>query len=70
MKKLFFFSFLLCLSLFGVAQTGKTENVIIVTLDGMRWQEVFNGVDAALMNDSIFNRDRDGIKAKFRAEIV
>ena len=28
----------------GVAQT-KTENIIIITLDGYRWKEVFNGVD-------------------------
>jgi hypothetical protein len=24
----------------------KTENVVLITLDGMRWQEVFGGVDA------------------------
>ena len=45
----------------------KTENLIIITLDGMRWQEVFNGVDAVLVNDSVFNRDRDGLKKKFWA---
>jgi hypothetical protein len=27
----------------------KTENVIVVMLDGMRWQEVFRGADAALI---------------------
>lgn len=45
----------------------KTENVVIITLDGMRWQEVFNGVDEVLMNDSVFNHDREGIKDKFWA---
>ena len=40
----------------------KTENVVIVTLDGMRWQEVFGGVDEVLMNDSVFNRNRNGIQ--------
>ncbi|MFD1469815.1 hypothetical protein ACFQ48_16420 [Hymenobacter caeli] len=32
------------------AQTPKrrTENVVLVTLDGMRWQEVFGGADSAL----------------------
>ncbi len=24
---------------------GKTENIILITLDGMRWQEVFQGID-------------------------
>ncbi len=48
---------------------GKTENIVIVTLDGMRWEEVFAGVDDVLMNDSLFNRDRDGMKEKFWAAL-
>ena len=31
------------------AQTPKTRNVILVMTDGLRWQEVFAGADAALM---------------------
>lgn len=50
------------------AQPRKTENLVIVTLDGMRWQEVFKGVDEVLMNDSIYNRDRKGMKEKFWAD--
>jgi hypothetical protein len=52
----------------AMAQQRKTENLIIVTLDGMRWQEVFKGVDPVLMNDSTFNLDREGIKKRFWAE--
>lgn len=52
------------------AQQHKTENLVIVTLDGMRWQEVFNGADEVLTNDSVFNRDRDGIKSKFWSDNV
>ncbi len=33
----------------GAGQTHKTENVIIVMLDGLRWQEVFRGADAKLI---------------------
>jgi hypothetical protein len=33
----------------GLAAT-KTENIIFVMTDGLRWQEVFAGADAALMN--------------------
>lgn len=29
----------------------KTRNVLLVTSDGLRWQEVFRGVDAALLNN-------------------
>src|SRR5690348_7318185 len=32
-------------------QPRKTENVILVMTDGLRWQEVFRGADAALMDD-------------------
>ena len=30
----------------------RTENVVLVTLDGMRWQEVFGGADTALFRQS------------------
>jgi len=29
----------------------KTENVVLVMTDGLRWQEVFHGAEAALMTD-------------------
>lgn len=45
----------------------KTENVVIVTLDGMRWQEVFKGVDAALLANKEFTRDSSFIAEKFTA---
>jgi hypothetical protein len=28
----------------------RTENVILITLDGLRWQEVFSGADPNLLN--------------------
>jgi hypothetical protein len=34
----------------------KTENVIIVTLDGFRWQEVFGGMDSAIAHQKRFHR--------------
>jgi hypothetical protein len=48
----------------ATAQT-KSENIVIVTLDGMRWQEVFGGVDTALMNNKKFTRDANGMKEKY-----
>jgi hypothetical protein len=51
------------LSLF--AQKHKTENVVIVTLDGMRWQEVFNGVDSSLLNNKKFTHDSAEVAKKF-----
>ncbi len=29
----------------------KTENVFLITIDGLRWQELFTGADSSLMND-------------------
>lgn len=36
---------------------GKTRNVLLVTVDGLRWQEVFGGAD-----DSLMDKDAGGIK--------
>ncbi len=34
----------------GTAQPRRTKHVIIVTLDGLRWQEVFRGADARILD--------------------
>ncbi|MEZ6059254.1 MAG: hypothetical protein R3C19_02720 [Planctomycetaceae bacterium] len=47
--------------------TRKTENVILVTLDGLRWQEVFAGADEAMMNDD-FGKVKDLPRLKRRYE--
>ena len=31
--------------LFASAQSTRSENIFIVTLDGVRWQEIFTGAD-------------------------
>ncbi|HRE80778.1 MAG TPA: alkaline phosphatase family protein [Opitutaceae bacterium] len=33
-----------------VAQPNQTRNVVLITIDGLRWQEVFRGADAALFD--------------------
>ena len=43
----------------------QTENLIIVTLDGMRWQEVFSGADKALLSDKRFTQDSAAAFAKY-----
>ena len=43
----------------------KTENLIIVTLDGMRWQEIFNGSDKAILSDKRFTQDSAASFAKY-----
>lgn len=43
----------------------KTENLIIVTLDGMRWQEVFGGVDSLIMVNKKFTNDSENVANTF-----
>ncbi|MGC4102624.1 alkaline phosphatase family protein [Ferruginibacter sp.] len=51
------------------AQT-KTENIVIVTLDGMRWEEVFGGADAAILLDKRFTKDSSGMSHDFWSDTV
>lgn len=54
MKKILLFLLALNLST-AFAQTA--ENIIIITTDGLRWQEVFAGMDSAIANNPKFNQD-------------
>lgn len=44
----------------------RTENVIVVTLDGFRWQELFRGADEELMDKKFGGvRDLEGLKRRY-----
>lgn len=44
----------------------RTENVIVVTLDGYRWQEFFGGVDDGLANKQFGGvKDLDGLRKRY-----
>jgi hypothetical protein len=47
------------------AQTRKTENLIIIGWDGVRWQEIFTGVDSAIMNDRAFTKRSAAMRNEF-----
>jgi hypothetical protein len=48
---------LLVLFLTGiVAHAQQTENIIIITTDGLRWHELFEGMDPAIANNRKFNQ--------------
>lgn len=55
----------LLLPVFCLAQNRKTENIVVITLDGMRWQEVFDGIDSSLMNNKEYSRSPKTLKEKF-----
>ena len=47
----------------------KVENIIIITTDGLRWQELFKGMDSAIANNKSFNqKDSAGIFKKYWSE--
>jgi len=65
MKKIFGFVFLLICLLDAQAQR-KTENVILITLDGFRWQELFSGAEQRLISKEFVN-DSAALTKKFWA---
>ena len=48
-----------------VLSQNTTENIVIVTLDGMRWQEVFGGADSVLLYNKNYTKDSSGTFGKF-----
>lgn len=59
MKKLYYlFCIISVIAGFGVsAQELKTKNVILITLDGYRWKELFQGADPAILKNKKFVND-------------
>lgn len=56
------------LSVYCSAFSQKAENIIIITTDGLRWQELFGGMDSAIANNKKFNQgDSDAIYKKYWA---
>ncbi len=51
-------SVLVAFSVLSRAQ--QTQNIIVITTDGLRWQEVFKGMDSALANNPSFNEGDSG----------
>lgn len=42
---------------FSFVSRSQTQNIIIITTDGFRWQELFGGMDSAIANNGKFNED-------------
>ena len=47
------------------SQENTDYKVVLITLDGLRWQELFYGVDSALVANEEYVRDTSGLKSKF-----
>ena len=64
----FFSMLLLSSTIYG--QNTRTKNVIIVTLDGMRWEEIFGGIDLDILNNKRFTKDSAEMAGKYWNENV
>jgi hypothetical protein len=50
----------------GPVYGGETENVLLITMDGLRWQELFRGADRSLVNEKSGGvRDAEPTLARF-----
>ncbi|NCI46285.1 alkaline phosphatase family protein [Sediminibacterium soli] len=70
-NRLLYTAFVLTAMIGGISASHAqraTENVVIVTLDGMRWQELFGGADRALLQNKQFTKDSNGTHKRFWAE--
>lgn len=61
----------LCLLLLFVAcQVTSKPRVVLVTIDGLRWQEVFNGADNLLIRDKRFVKQPEVLKEQFWHQVT
>src|SRR5438067_13469988 len=49
----------------AAAPPRTADNVLVVTLDGFRWQELFGGADENLLDAKQGVKDLPGLKAKY-----
>ena len=53
-----------------IPSTPVAGNLFIITIDGFRWQEIFNGADSVLISDEQFTPDADFIKMLYWGNTV
>lgn len=49
----------------GSAQAESPRKVILITLDGLRWQELYTGADSLLVANKTYVQDTTGLKSDF-----
>jgi hypothetical protein len=60
---------LLVIHFCSYGQKNKTENVVMISIDGYRWQEIFNGADSAIfINKKYHKQDSAAFSAKYWAK--
>ncbi|MEO9894205.1 phosphoglyceromutase [Aurantibacter sp.] len=69
MKTKIMFTVFLMVTTFSLkAQQSKNTKVVLITLDGLRWQELFTGADPLLVANKQYVHDTTGLKKQFWKE--
>ena len=68
MKRSTLFLLFVLLPLSACAQPAQTENVFLITLDGLRWQELYTGADALLLGDERYVEHPEALREQFWAD--
>lgn len=66
MRTFSFFTLLLFVAALQ-AQERQTEYVFLLTFDGLRWEELYGGIDSVLMTDKRYVDDADELREQFWA---
>ncbi|PCJ95237.1 MAG: phosphoglyceromutase [Flavobacteriaceae bacterium] len=56
---------ILCLPIFKTSAQDNAPNVILITLDGLRWQELYTGADSLLITNKQYVNDTTSLKSAF-----
>lgn len=65
MKNTVLILFLLALGCMPAQSQNKTKNIILMTIDGFRWQEVFSGADSSLAFNPEYTRNQEELTKKY-----
>jgi hypothetical protein len=64
-NKFYFLLILVFVSIPRVLSQESDTKVILITLDGFRWQELFSGADAKLIENKDYSREPEALKQEF-----
>ena len=68
MRKAFLLGVLALAALVSCSKGGNDPRLVIITFDGLRWQELYGGADEALINDTRFVGNVNALKEKYWRE--
>ena len=68
MKTIYYFLFIVLPFRLAAQPPAQAKNIFIITTDGFRWQEVFNGADSELVNNMEYVKDTALTRGMYWAE--